>query len=69
MKRYLVMCIGCIECGVSSAVAGVFYDCAEADAFAEQMDSRHSWRQGGQNSFEVFEIDVGCCGPLGEFSE
>lgn len=53
---YLVMNIGCIECGVSSNVVGIFEDKNKAVALAEEFDSKFSWRQGGQNSFEVFEL-------------
>lgn len=53
---YIVVNIGCIECGVSSKVVGVFAKKERADAVAEKCDSLHNWRQGGQNNFEVFEI-------------
>jgi len=53
---YLVMNIGCIECGVSSNIVGLFADKARADAVAEACDDKHSWRQHGQNSYEVFEL-------------
>lgn len=53
---YIVMNIGCIECRVSSKVVGVFEDKAKADEVAAACDKTHSWRQGGQNSFEVFEL-------------
>jgi len=53
---YLVMNIGCIECGVSSNIVGLFADKARADAVAEACDDKHSWRQHGQNNYEVFEL-------------
>lgn len=53
---WLVMNIGCIECGVSSAVVGVFANKATADAIAKACDEKYAWREGGQNSFEVFEL-------------
>ena len=53
---WLVMNIGCIECGVSSAIVGVFSDKEKAEAIAAECDKKFSWREGGQNSFEVFEI-------------
>lgn len=58
---WIVVNIGCIECGVSSNVVGVFSDEARATAIAEQFDKKYGWREGGQNSFEVFpmpEVDV-----------
>lgn len=57
---WLVMNIGCIECGVSSKIVGVFADKVKADEAAAACKNGHSWREGGQNSFEVFELpDVG----------
>lgn len=56
MSRYLVRNIGCIECGVSSAVVGRFKTKAEADAAAEKCQEHLHWREGGQNSFEVFDL-------------
>lgn len=53
---WLVMNIGCIECGVSSAVVGVFADKAKADEIAAECDKKYDWREGGQNAFEVFEL-------------
>jgi len=53
---YLVMNIGCIECGVTSKIVGVFKDKSEADYIAEECDKKYSWRQSGQNLFEVFEM-------------
>ena len=53
---YLVMNIGCIECGVSSNIVGLFADEARADAVAKACQDKHDWRHGGQNSYEVFEL-------------
>jgi len=53
---YLLFNIGCIECGVSSKIVGVFDDKSDAEALAEKLDHSHGWREGGQNSFEVFEM-------------
>jgi hypothetical protein len=53
---WLVMNIGCIECGVSSKIVGVFTEKVTAENVASKLDESHSWREGGQNSFEVFEL-------------
>jgi len=53
---YLVFNIGCIECGVSSKVVGVFADKGRAEAVAEACKKNHGWREGGQNSYKVFEL-------------
>lgn len=55
-KRYLVMNIGCIECGVSSAVVAVLTDKPAAEALAAKCEEKFDWREGGQNRFEVFEL-------------
>jgi hypothetical protein len=54
--HWIVVNIGCIECGVSSNIVGVFSDEAEANAIAERLGDAYSWREGGQNSFEVFPM-------------
>lgn len=48
--------IGCIECGVSSNIVGVFADKKRADDIATACSKNYSWREGGQNNFEVFEL-------------
>lgn len=53
---FIVVNIGCIECGVSSNIVGVFTTEAEAKAVAERCDDEFSWREGGQNSFETFPV-------------
>ena len=54
--KYLVFNIGCIECGVGSKIVGVFDDKLIADQIAESCRKKYSWRDGGQNEFEVFEL-------------
>ena len=56
MKRWIVMEIGCIECGVESTLAGKFSSEQRAHEVAEDLDEKYNFRNGGQNSFEVFEI-------------
>lgn len=56
MKQYLVFNVGCIECGVSSKVVGVFTIKAMAENVAAQCNDKHHWREHGQNSYEVFEL-------------
>jgi hypothetical protein len=58
---WIVVNVGCIECGVSSNIVGVFTEEDRAKATAAQLDRTHYWRGGGQNAFEVFpmpELDV-----------
>lgn len=54
--KWIVVNIGCIECGVSSNIVGVFDNEDKANEIADKFDDKFNWRQGGQNSFEVFEM-------------
>ena len=56
MKTWVVVNIGCIECGVSSAIVGVFTDKDHAESVAALCDQEYNWREGGQNEFHVFEM-------------
>lgn len=56
MKKYIVVNIGCIECGVSSNIVGVFDDDIKANEIASKLNDTHGWREGGQNSYEVFPM-------------
>ncbi len=61
MKKYVVVDIGCIECGVSSKIVGVFASDEKAREVAKACQEKYDFREGGQNSFEVFllpDIDV-----------
>jgi hypothetical protein len=53
---YMVFNIGCIECGVSSKIVGLFADKEKADIVARFCNDEHSWREGGQNIYEVFKL-------------
>jgi hypothetical protein len=52
----MVFNVGCIECGVSSNVVGLFTDKVKADELAYKLHETHGWREGGQNAFCVFEL-------------
>jgi len=56
MEMYVVVNIGCIECGVSSNIVAVVADRPAAERLAEECAEKFSWREGGQNAFEVFEL-------------
>jgi hypothetical protein len=53
---YLVVNIGCIECGVSSRLVGVFSTQKRAQDVAAGCAAKYGWREGGQNAFEVFRL-------------
>lgn len=51
--HYIVVNIGCLECGVSTQVLGPYTSREEAESVA---DSQVDWREGGQSHSEVFEL-------------
>lgn len=53
---YMVFNIGCIECGVSSKIVGLFSDLTKAQEVVAHCEDKHHWREGGQNGYEVFEL-------------
>lgn len=55
-RPWMVFNVGCLECGVSSNVVGFYATKEEADRVAQACDIELNWRQGGQNSFEVFDL-------------
>lgn len=61
---WILVNIGCIECGVSTNIVGVFSDKETAVALAEKLDKSHAWRESGQNAFEVFAMP-----PIDEVAE
>lgn len=61
VSAWIVVNVGCIECGVSTAIVGRFSSESAAQAIADRLGKSHNWREGGQNSFEVFpepDLDV-----------
>jgi hypothetical protein len=54
---YVVVDIGCIECGESSAVIGIFTDKETAEKVAEDHEKRQKEHWTGQHYFEIFEIE------------
>lgn len=55
-KAFVVVNIGCIECGVISNLVGVFSSKEQAESVADVCQESFDWRQGGQNDFKVFEL-------------
>ena len=53
---WIVMNIGCIECGVSSNLVAVMDSEEAADKLADHLSGTASWRHGGENHFEVYEM-------------
>lgn len=55
---WVVIDIGCFECGVGTEPIGIFTtrDQAQAAADARNAETNY-WRDGGQTSCEVFEMN------------
>jgi hypothetical protein len=54
--QWIVVNIGCIECGVSSNIVGVFGSEERANTVAALLNENHAWRESGQNRYEVFPL-------------
>lgn len=54
-QKYILVNIGCIECGVSSDIVGIFDEDAVRD-IARACKREYGWREGGQNAFKYFEV-------------
>jgi len=52
---YVAVDIGCIECGESSAVLGLFTDKIKAQAVLDAAEKEQAANWHGQHSFELFE--------------
>jgi hypothetical protein len=54
--KYILVNIGCIECGVSSNIVGVFTDKLRAENIRNFLIEFHHWREGGDNHYFIFEM-------------
>ena len=54
--KYIVVNIGCIECGVTTNIVGVFDKKEKAELIVAQCEEKYDWREGGENEFEIFEM-------------
>jgi len=57
--KFLVFNIGCIECGVSSNIVGVFESKADAEAVCNKLLKKLHWREKGENDFQVYDLKEG----------
>mgnify|MGYP001222953985 CR=1 FL=1 len=57
-KRFILVNIGCLECGVSSNIVGVFTNEERAKEELSRCAAEFHWREGGQNAFEIFPMPV-----------
>lgn len=56
VEQWAVLNIGCIECGVGSAIVVVLDNQAKAAEIAAILNDKMSWRDGGQNYYEVHRL-------------
>lgn len=57
MKYYVVVDIGCIECGESTNILGIFENEAKAGEILKDHEERQKEKWSGQHAFEIFEIE------------
>lgn len=57
MKYYVLVDIGCIECGEESAVIGIYTNKKKAQRIKREYEKRQRENWYGQHYFEIFEID------------
>lgn len=56
MVRWIVMDIGCLECGYNSEIVGVFETPQEAERVALRLQETVTGKELGGHDFEVFEL-------------
>jgi len=58
--QYVVIDVGCHECGVSSEAVGIYDTGVAALEARDECDTRtEGWREGGQTIAMVFEFEAG----------
>lgn len=55
---WIVMDIGCIECGESSDLVGVYPTKDQAEAVIEKLEQAGLRWRGGQHEFEAFDTEA-----------
>ncbi len=56
---YVVIDVGCHECGVGSEVVGAYRTLQEAEVAKDACDKRTAgWRDGGQTIAETFTMEL-----------
>lgn len=56
MSYFVAVDIGCIECGESSAVLGVFTDKAQAEEVCNKAKKEQHENWTGEHHFDVYEV-------------
>ena len=55
--KYVVVDIGCIECGETSSVLGIFTDKEKAIEISKKCEEYQEKNWHGQHDFEIYEVD------------
>lgn len=55
--KYVVVDIGCIECGEPSSVLGIFTDKEKAIEISKKCEEYQEKNWIGQHYFEIYEVD------------
>lgn len=55
--KYVVVDIGCIECGEPSSVLGIFTDKEKAIEISKKCEEYQEKNWTGQHDFEIYEVD------------
>ena len=59
MNLWVVIDVGCHECGVPSEAVGIFRTEEEAKAAEEARETlTEGWREGGQTIAQIFEVEL-----------
>ncbi len=56
MQHFVIMNIGCDECGDPSEIVGMFDSKKNADYFTKKLQKKAGWRRRGPNKFMVFPL-------------
>jgi len=56
-KLYVALDVGCIDCGESSSVLGVFTDLDKAEQVCDDHEDRQKENWHGEHSFEVHVVE------------
>lgn len=55
--KYVLVDIGCIECGEPSSVLGIYTDLTKAKEILKKCEEYQNEHWHGQHSFEIFEVN------------
>jgi hypothetical protein len=68
VTMYIVIDVGCIDCGSKSGIVGTFETEDEANLAENEATKKLNWWDGGQHNFHTFEIQS-ACGITAEYAK